>query len=216
MQHSRQPQSTSSSIGVGDTVRLDEPYTPAPLSLDGPVGTFTHGIVVEIVTHQEGPESDPRSVSLHLYNPRTRSVYMDIDRHGSLPIHVDKPVESLVLVHDSADTYRNLDPEEEGEEYIERLPADESTFWDRLQPHLDELKERDLIDSVYFTPGDGAHRVPTVMFRAEESEYVSIVLATARRIGWEVKDRTENDYNIAYTLTIPENAARSEEDATNQ
>src|SRR5688572_19151568 len=58
---------------LGDIVRLRNPYSPALRSSDQP-GPFTFGIVAEILTVL--PDSTTRNVSLYLYNPERRTIYL--------------------------------------------------------------------------------------------------------------------------------------------
>lgn len=102
----REGLSAENILELGDLVRLKEPYDHANEYIE-----YTHGIIVEIDGYFGGDLSGvPRKVSLHLYNPQTRDVYLDSsDRHGS-PVFVDQHIRQLNLVQKASDeTYHARD-----------------------------------------------------------------------------------------------------------
>jgi hypothetical protein len=74
-------------VALGDIVRLYKPYCPVP-SLDRQRGPFGFGIVAELLTALPGGQT--RNVSLYLYDPARREIFLGpngvpefVDHHGS-------------------------------------------------------------------------------------------------------------------------------------
>lgn len=61
-------------VALGDIVRLKKPYAVGSKLYGQQGAVFTHGIVAEILDRM--PDGRPRSVSLYLYSPRTRQIYL--------------------------------------------------------------------------------------------------------------------------------------------
>jgi hypothetical protein len=74
-------------VALGDIVRLYKPYHPLR-GVDKQTGPFGFGIVAEILTVL--PNGGVRNVSLYLYDPERRELFMGpnnipefVDHHGS-------------------------------------------------------------------------------------------------------------------------------------
>jgi len=220
-------------IELGDIVRLKHPYVPAvPGGRNNAIGgTFTHGIVVEIVSRQRGPDSRSRNVSLHLFNPLTRTMYLHPRGPGAnlLPEHVDFHVSELVLVHKAEEGYKNRDPatlpsgpsDAAGlRETVEEFIPDEGALYARLEPLLSELEERGLITSTTPIAG-GVSNPPRVLVIGNGPDgQVGLAMDVARRIGWTVNSEScgggETDQHDAATwryVLIPDDHKRVYENA---
>lgn len=102
----REGLSAASILEPGDLVRLKHPPEPSDAAIE-----YTHGIVVEILDRFGADRSGaPSSVSLHLYNPRTKELFIDPYTGYGLPIFYDQHVRTLVLVQKASDdTYHPRD-----------------------------------------------------------------------------------------------------------
>lgn len=181
-------------IDLGDTVRLKKPYgtIEGKSQLDRLGSTYTHGIVVEIVTHQRGPDSPPRSASLHLFNPRTRSLYVHSQGPGAYAMaeHVDFPIDNLVLVHKASEGYRMRDldsPTTRSETPpAEGLIPDERALFAQIEPLLSELEERGLVSSIVVRNKNVATPPEVIVSGDPPGGPVGLAMDVAERIGFTV------------------------------
>jgi hypothetical protein len=78
----REGLSAATILELGDLVRLKHPSEPSDAGIE-----YTHGIVVEILDRFGADlNGAPAHVSLHLYNPQTRELYIDPHRGYGSPI----------------------------------------------------------------------------------------------------------------------------------
>lgn len=197
----------SEEIGLGDTVRFDEPYSVT----EGDGGTYTHGIVVEMFGQQRD-DDDANGVSVHPYNPSTRS--LDIRSQSSfggagVPEHVDIPADKLTLIHKASASAGEVKNEDGDNNTIDENIPDERALWTALVPHLNELDEQEAITSPKYVKErfDGPAAVKFAPQSPNESdERVTTLLRVARRIGWEVVETPEDGDgdDDRYVLMIPE------------
>jgi hypothetical protein len=95
----REGLSAATILELGDLVRLKHPAEPSDAGIE-----YTHGIVVEILSRFGSDlNGAPASVSLHLYNPQTKELFIDPYRGYGSPIFYDQHVRTLVLVQKASD-----------------------------------------------------------------------------------------------------------------
>lgn len=107
-------------IETGDWVRLTRPHV-APYYPMSETATFTHGIVVEVISRfsfRDSPrgeelmermdEPPAERVSCHLFNAETKEMYCrEHPEQPMKPEYVDHHISSLALVHKAGDPWGN-------------------------------------------------------------------------------------------------------------
>ena len=195
----------SGRIGVGDTVRLNEPYSVP----DRCGGTYTHGIVAEVITRASVPvQPSARRVSLHLFNPNTRTMDIRPDTafgERGVPEYIDMTVDELELVHDANESASAVAGD--GSNIVSESVPDERALWSSLKPHLAELHSRAKITEPTYL-GGRRDEPATVIFSPDEAgeddEHLAALLSIARRIGWRVVEENEGRETARYTLKTRE------------
>jgi len=180
-------------ISLGDIVRLAKPYRAARDER----GTFTHGIVCEIVARGGRPGSPSENVSLYLFNPRSGRIYSHSEApyEGTIPQHVDMATHELTLVHKASEGYLDHDSETS----LSDLLPDEVGMWQQVRPLVETLSDAGVVtDFRFFMPNIGAPRATISVADGTETEK-EYLMETAERVGWEVSTR---DMGKEETLTL--------------
>lgn len=126
-------------LALGNIVKLKDPYRPTGTAAGQAGDSFTHGIIVEQLTRNA---FGMPLVSLHLYNPQTREIYLG---PNGIPEYVDTAADEILLWKIAAETGyavcgrdgsmggTELPPLEGGDRTHEPIPEDE-LGWDMHPP----------------------------------------------------------------------------------